>query len=96
MALFVGRLQSKFLGPRFWILYLLYSYTAIQPLVLYIEKHPGWGVIVLDFALFLKCLLYLYMTWLFQSGLLLFYFARMERTYRAVRAQRKAFQGLLE
>ena len=37
MALFVGRLQSRFLGPPFWILYLLYSYTAIQPLVLYMD-----------------------------------------------------------
>ena len=28
----VGRLQSKFLGPRLWLLIALYSYTAIQPL----------------------------------------------------------------
>jgi DNA-binding winged helix-turn-helix (wHTH) protein len=95
MALVVGRLSSRFLSPRFWILYLLYSYTAIQPLVLYIEGHPGWGLIILDFALLLKCLLYVYMAWLFQSGLLLFYFASVNRTDNALREQRKAFQKLI-
>lgn len=96
MALYVGRLQSKFLGPRFWILYLLYSYTAIQPLALYIKTNTGWGVVIVVFALFLKCLLYLYMTWLLQSGLLLFYFARTKRSGLAVREQRKAFRRLLK
>lgn len=96
MALYVGRLQSRFLGPRFWILYLLYSYTAIQPLVLYLDIHPEWGWKILDFALLLKCLLYLYVTWLFQSGLLLFYFARVKRTDTALLDQRKGFRELLE
>lgn len=95
MALYIGRLQSRFLGPRFWILYLLYSYTAIQPLVLYIQDHQRWGWIVLNFALLLKCLLYIYMAWLFQSGLLLFYFASVKRTDTALRKQRKAFRKLL-
>lgn len=95
MALYIGRLQSRFIGPRFWILYLLYSYTAIQPLVLYIQDNRGWGVIVLDFALVLKCLLYIYMTWLFQSGLLLFYFAGVRRTDSALREQPRAFRKLL-
>lgn len=94
-ALVVGRLQSRFIRPRFWILYLLYSYTAIQPLVLYIEGHPGWGWMILDFALLLKCLLYVYMAWLFQSGLLLFYFASVNRTDNTLREQRKAFQKLI-
>ena len=96
MALYVGRLQSKFLGPRPWLLILLYSYTAIQPLVLYIRDQPIWAVIILDFALILKCLLFLYMTWLFQSGLLLFYFARIKRAYGPERNQRKAFRKLLK
>ena len=96
MALFVGRLQSRFLGPPFWILYLLYSYTAIQPLVLYMDDYPRWGMYILNFALFLKCLLYLYVTWLFQSGLLLFYFAKMKRADSAITPQREAFRTLLK
>jgi|GEM_PF-1521207 len=96
MALYVGRLQSKFLGPRPWLLIALYSYTAIQPLFVYLEKSTVWTVLLIDLALILKCLLYLYMAWLFQSGLLLFYFVRMRRTYRAVGTQWNAFRTLLE
>lgn len=96
MALLVGRLQSKFLGPRLWLLIALYSYTAIQPLFLYLEKNDVWAVVLIDFALILKCLLYLYTAWLFQSGYLLFYFARVRRIYRTVPEQRKAFRELLD
>jgi len=95
MALYVGRLQSKFIGPHMWVVYLLYSYTAIQPLVLYLKDNPEWAWIILDATLFLKCLLYLYMAWLFESGLLLFYFARIKRTSGPLRKQREAFQNLL-
>lgn len=96
MALLVGRLQSKFLGPRLWLLIALYSYTAIQPLFLYLEKNDEWAVVLINFALILKCLLYLYTAWLFQSGDLLFYFARVRRIYRTVPEQRKAFRKLLD
>jgi DNA-binding winged helix-turn-helix (wHTH) protein len=96
MALLVGRLQSKFLGPRLWLLIALYSYTAIQPLFLYLEKNDIWAVVLIDFALTLKCLLYLYTAWLFQSGDLLFYFARVRRIYRTVPQQRQAFRDLLD
>jgi DNA-binding winged helix-turn-helix (wHTH) protein len=96
MALYVGRLQSKFLGPRPWLLIALYSYTSIQPLFVYLGKETVWTVLLIDLALVLKCLLYLYVAWLLQSGLLLFYFARMKRTYRAVRTQRRVFRELLE
>ena len=96
MALLVGRLQSKFLGPRLWLLVALYSYTAIQPLFLYLEKNDIWAVVLIDFALILKCLLYLYTAWLFQSGDLLFYFARVRRIYRTVPEQRQAFRNLLD
>ena len=96
MALLVGRLQSKFLGPRLWLIVALYYYTAIQPLFLYLEKNDIWAVVLIDFALILKCLLYLYTAWLLQSGDLLFYFARVRRIYRTVPAQRKAFRKLLD
>jgi DNA-binding winged helix-turn-helix (wHTH) protein len=96
MALLVGRLQSKFLGPRLWLLIALYSYTAIQPLFLYLENNDKWALMLINSALVLKCLLYLYTAWLFQSGDLLFYFARVRRIYRTVPMQRKAFRELLD
>ena len=64
-------------------------------MVLYFQQHPRWGIVILDFALILKSLLYLYVTWLLQSGLLLFYFARMKRTSARVVKQRLAFRKLL-
>lgn len=72
------------------------TYTAIQPLFLYLEKSDIWAIGLIDFALILKCLLYLYTAWLFQSGDLLFYFARVRRIYRTVPEQRRAFRTLLD
>lgn len=96
MALYVGRLQSKFLGPRAWLLFALYSYTAIQPLFVLLEERPVAAVILIDFALILKCLLFLYMMWLFQSGRLLFYFVRVRRAYREVKMEWQIFRRITE
>jgi len=81
MALFVARLQSKFLDPAPLLVVLLFSYTAIQPLALYIQTYKDWAWAVLDYALVLKCLLYLYVLWLLQGGDLLFYFREVKRAY---------------
>jgi len=81
MALFVARLQSKFLDPAPLLVVLLFSYTAIQPLALYIQTSKQWAWVVLDYALVLKCLLYLYVLWLIRSGDLLFYFREAKRNY---------------
>jgi len=81
MALFVARLQSKFLDPAPLLVVLLFSYTAIQPLALYIQTYKDWAWAVLDYALVLKCLLYLYVLWLLQAGDLLFYFREVKRAY---------------
>jgi DNA-binding winged helix-turn-helix (wHTH) protein len=81
MALFVARLQSKFLDPAPLLVVLLFSYTAIQPLARYIQSYKEWAWAVLDYALVLKCLLYLYVLWLLQCGDLLFYFREVKRAY---------------
>jgi DNA-binding winged helix-turn-helix (wHTH) protein/heme/copper-type cytochrome/quinol oxidase subunit 4 len=96
MALYFGRLQSKFLGPPPWLLITLYSYTAIQPLFMFLAAPEVWAVILLDVALILKCLLYLYMAWLFQSGRLLFYLVRVRRTYQKVEMEWQDFRKVLE
>jgi hypothetical protein len=96
MALYVGRLQSKFLGPRAWLLIALYSYTAIQSLFIFLEARQTAAIILIDLALALKCLLFLYMAWLFQSGRLLFYLVRVRRTYKEVKTEWGIFRNLLE
>ena len=97
MALLVARLQSKFLDPAPLLVVLLFSYTAIQPLALYIQTSKEWAWVVLDYALVLKCLLYLYVLWLIRSGDLLFYFREVKRTYDdRVDQRRRAHRRLIQ
>lgn len=79
MALYFGRFQSKFLKSPQWLLILFYFYVAIQPLFAYFDK-AEYAIIIIPIALFLKCLLILYMFWLFESRRLLFYLVRVRRT----------------
>jgi DNA-binding winged helix-turn-helix (wHTH) protein len=91
LALFVGRLQSKFLNPPSWLPIALYFYVAIQPLFMFINHdvfitNPDLirnisGALIIEIALILKCLLYLYTVWLFNSRRLLFYFVRVTPLY---------------
>ena len=107
MALYVGRLQSKFLGPSPALVIALYSYTAIQSLFIFLVGFPKGkeifdkptelliGVILINIALILKCLLYLYMARLFKSGDLLFYFVKVRQTYLNVDEERGTFRQFL-
>lgn len=81
LSLCVGRVQSKFLGPSTWLPLALYLYVAIQSLYVVIPAE-SWGAMMIEAALILKCLLYLYVAWLFKSGRLLFYFVRVKTVYQ--------------
>lgn len=96
MALYVGRLQSKFLGSAVWLPPLLYFYTALQPLYAHIAQDRQWAVWLISGALALKCLLYLYVVWLFKSGRLLYYFLRVRRVYESVEAEWKSFYSIIK
>lgn len=108
LALFVGRLQSKFLGPVPPLVMTLYSYTAIQSLFIFLVGFPKGkqvfeqstetviGVMLINIALFLKCLLYLYMIYLFRSGRLLFYFVKVRHTYMNVEEEWPEFRKTLK
>lgn len=88
LALFVGRIQSKFLGPSTWLPLAFFFYAAIQSLYLAIKTDahwtPSWGPAMIEMALILKCLLYLYLAWLFKSGRLLFYLVKVRTVYERV------------
>lgn len=96
MALYVGRLQSKFLGPNPALLIALYSYTAIQSLFIFLEEQQTAAILLIDLALALKCLLFLYMAWLFRSGRLLFYLVRVRRAYLDVHTEWLIFRRLIK
>lgn len=80
LALFIGRLQSKFLGLSGGLLFTLYFYVAIQPLYVFFDN-PTYTAVIIPLALFFKCLLLSYMFWLFQSGRLFYYFVRVRLDY---------------
>lgn len=99
MALFVGRFQSKFLKtPRLTII--LFLYTVSQALFVFYGdqsvKGEARAAAVIHIALFLKCLLILYMFWLFQSGRLLFYLVRVRRATTQVDSEWQNFRGVLQ
>ena len=103
MALFVGRSQSKFLKSpgksTDRLIVILYLYTVIQtPFIFYggdSVQGEGWAAVVMQAALYLKCLLILYMFWLFQSGRLLFYLVRVRRASDQVEGEWQNFREVL-
>jgi DNA-binding winged helix-turn-helix (wHTH) protein len=98
MALYFGRLQSVFVGAPKWFVVLLFVYTLIQSLFFFLEERESVGVavVLIDFALLMKCLLFLYMNWLFESGRLLFYLVRVRRTYKRVSEEFPIFRRVLD
>lgn len=95
MALYVGRLQNKFIGTATFISIALYSYTAIQPLFLFLET-PRWAILLINAALFMKCLLFFYMAWLFKSGRLLYYLVRVKLIYQKIPDDRQNFRKVIK
>jgi tetratricopeptide (TPR) repeat protein len=91
LALFVGRVQSKFLGPSTWLPIALYFYVALQSLYIAIAQTRTSGALIIECALILKCLLFLYITWLFKSGRFLFYFVRVKTIYEGANPHWKTF-----
>jgi len=49
------------------------------------------GAFIIESALILKCLLFLYVTWLFKSGRFLFYFVRVKTIYERANPDWKTF-----
>lgn len=94
LALYVGRVQTRFLGPSPWIPLAFYLYAVIQPLFVFIKDFVR-GELIIETALILKALLYLYVAWLFQSGRLLFYFVRMRAIFERVDLDWRTFLSIL-
>lgn len=100
MALFVGRLQSKFFNPPAKLIGVLYAYTAIQPLFVFFDDEsksmPFITALVIHTALILKCFLFLYLFWTFKTGRLLFYLVRVRLTNKEIENEWDYFQTVLE
>jgi DNA-binding winged helix-turn-helix (wHTH) protein len=94
LALYLGRVQTRLLGPPLWISLAFYLYAVIQPLFVFIKDFVR-GELIIETALILKALLYLYVAWLFQSGRLLFYFVRVRAIFERVDLDWRTFLSIL-
>lgn len=91
LAMFVGRLESKYINAPISIIVLLYFYAAIQPLYFAYQGDTSFHDIILLIALFLKAVLFTTVLWAMESGRLLFYMARVRSLQDHVEADRAVF-----
>lgn len=91
LALVVGRLDSKFINPPTWTVVLMYLYVAIQPGWERFAGNPPVQAVLVGLALILKCIMFLFIAWLFQSGVLLFYMEKTANLTEHAEKQRSAY-----
>lgn len=91
LALLVGRLESRYIAPPTVVVALLYFYAAIQGAWPVFQTHETLMISLTFAALVLKCLLFLFIAWLFESRLLLFYLTRIRELADDVDASRLEF-----
>jgi hypothetical protein len=78
LALLVGRVDSKFIDSPRAVVAVLYLYAIIQPLWPFLGAEP-YRAILSTMALLLKVLLFLFVTFTVESGLLTWYFVQVRR-----------------
>jgi hypothetical protein len=81
-AMLVGRLESKYINAPILLIVLLYIYAVIQGGMGGFGTRPVLKVALLAFAFFLKCLLFLLIAWILESGLLLSYMREVRERNR--------------
>ncbi|HZD13497.1 MAG TPA: hypothetical protein VE177_08285 [Candidatus Binatus sp.] len=91
LALLVGRFESKYIEPPLLIVVLLYLYAIIQGAWPAMKEHAMLLLILTLLALALKCLLFLVVSWLLESGVIVFYLSRIRRLDEIVRQDRETF-----
>lgn len=90
-ALVIGRLDSKFIDPPTPVIFFLYLYAVIQPTWIAFLGDEEMQAILFSVALVLKCLLFVFISWLFQSGTLFFYIDKMLDLYEHAADQRRIY-----
>lgn len=95
IALFVGRLESKTIDPPRGLVVMLYFYAAIQVAWPAFPGATRLTLVVLSLALVLKCLLFLFVAWLLQSGVLMYYMTRQRMLLNTGKEERRVFLAKL-
>ena len=81
MALWVGRLDSKFLMTPFLSILALYFYAILQVTWFVYQYEDEKIIIITGLAMFLKVVIYLTCSWLMESGKLLYFSEEMRLLY---------------
>ncbi len=86
LGLLSARIDSSLLKTEQWIVVGLISYVAIQPLFAFLDSSQLLGPILINFALFGKSLLLLYIIWIFETKRMLYFFLNINQiTHRLER-----------
>lgn len=105
LAMFIGRMDSKFINVSWPVLMMLYLYAAVQPSWSYFElirsSEPNSMAVsatsaeelLFLFAWIAKAVLFALFAWVFHTGRLDFYFLRVRRLQDRVAADWRALSG---
>lgn len=105
LSLFIGRLNSRFFGLPLWFLSIMFAYAAIQPFFPILrEIRPDIPsstldiarIAIVNLALALKILLFVFVAWAVRSGRLLYYFIRLRRIMQQAQLEWERFSLLLD
>jgi hypothetical protein len=90
-ALLIGRLDSKFIGLPIWVMTFLYGYAVVQAGWPAFPENDAARAVLLNLAFPLKCLFFLVLLWLYQSGVFAYYIDEIGLLYEKVSGDRRAF-----
>lgn len=97
LALFLGRLESKFIFPPGGVKGLLYLYAGVQPLYALFYREQVWEhwatVVLWSYGLVGKTVLFLFVYWTLEKGRMLFYMAQIREVHLRVRRLWEDYQG---
>ncbi len=83
-AQLIGRLDSKLIGTKQWVLIAMYTYAAIQPFFPLFEKYKDILTPILYLALFLKIVLVLFVFWIISDNKLFYYLIRVSKIHQLI------------
>ncbi len=91
IALLVGRLETKLIDAPVLMTTLFYLYASIQGAFPFLTNDSYLTLVFTSLAFLFKLLLFLFMAWLIQSGVLQFYFSKMLELDDRTPEQRREF-----
>ncbi|MDA8016782.1 MAG: helix-turn-helix domain-containing protein [Thermoanaerobaculia bacterium] len=91
LALLVGRLDSRYIDSSPPVIACLYVYACIQGAWPVLQWNEQLMLALTFLALVLKCLLFLFFAWLFESRVVFFFLERLRKIDEGAREERRRF-----